>query len=183
MSAETIINTRAQVSPENIALGGQIDRHKHGLLTDRGEAREEARVQSEMLGRGSGKGSGAWGVRPVPAANVRPLLGSCEKPRVLAPCHLQARLSPLPPELCCPPVASIAARADGLPGHQAPALANLDQGLPACPAPRLSRAHGGLAGTLALHSVSRGPLRSEGRLCARPGLPGAGCPRCRAGRG
>ena len=181
MSAENIVNTGAQVSPENIALMANRQtqtRTAHG----RAEAREEARVHSEMLGRGSGRGSGAWGVRPVP--------GSREKPRVLAPCHLRARLFPLPPEFCCPPAASISARADGLPGHQAPSLANLDQELPTCPAPRLSGARGGLAGALALNSVSRGPLRSEGRLCARPGrrvlaAPGAEHPgaESRAGRG
>lgn len=74
MSAENIVNTGAQVSPENIALMANRQtqtRTAHG----RAEAREEARVHSEMLGRGSGRGSGAWGVRPVP--------GSREKPRLL----------------------------------------------------------------------------------------------------
>lgn len=71
MSAESVINTGAQVSPENIALGGQIDRHKHRLLMEGGEAREEAStLRCWEGGQGTAQGSGGSGQCELPMSGL-----------------------------------------------------------------------------------------------------------------
>ena len=59
-SAESIINTRAQVSPENIALGGKSDRHEYRPLTEGGEVQASTlRCWEGGQGRALGPGGQA----------------------------------------------------------------------------------------------------------------------------
>ena len=67
MSAESVINTGAQVSPENITLGGQIDRHKHRLLMEGGEA---STLRCWEGGQGKAQGSGGSGQCELPMSGL-----------------------------------------------------------------------------------------------------------------
>lgn len=122
-------------------------------------------VHSEMPGRGSGKGTGVWdpGQRRLPAS------GLCwDHVRNPGYFSLPPQSQTLPSAPRAPlPSSSLSLQEQT---HQAPALANLDQGRPGSAG--LAEAWLGHAP----HSVRRGPLWSKGRPCARPGRLGAAAP-------